>query len=135
MDCIFCGIISGEIPSAAIYEDDEFKVILDRFPSAPGHVLILPKRHYADIFEIDPAAAGRLFELAVKVARGMKAKLGFENMNVLQNNGEVAGQTVRHFHLHLIPRYKDDSISIKWKMSKPSDDEIARMQKRLQMDI
>ena len=106
MDCIFCGIISGEIPSAAIYEDDEFKVILDRFPSAPGHVLILPKRHYADIFEIDPAAAGRLFELAVKVARGMKAKLGFENMNVLQNNGEVAGQTVRHFHLHLIPRYK-----------------------------
>ena len=101
-DCIFCKIIAGEIPSATIYENDEFKVILDRFPAAEGHVLILPKNHTPNIFEIDPEQAGRLFTLAAKLARALKEELGLEHMNVLQNNGTVAGQTVFHFHLHLI---------------------------------
>lgn len=112
-NCIFCKIISGDIPSAAIYEDDEFKAILDRFPSNPGHVLILPKKHYSDIFEIDEETAGRLFKLAVKVAKNMKEALGLEAMNLVQNNGSMAGQTVHHFHLHLIPRYKDDKVQVK----------------------
>ena len=104
-DCIFCKIISGDIPSATVYEDDEFKAILDRFPSNKGHVLIMPKTHVANIFEIDPDMAGRLFKLAAKIAPVMKETFGFENMNVIQNNGPIAGQTVNHFHLHLIPRY------------------------------
>jgi len=135
MNCIFCRIIEGKIPSATIYENDEFKVILDRFPSGKGHVLIMPKAHYADIFDIDPALAGRLFELAAKVARNMKDILGFENMNVLQNNGELSGQTVHHFHLHLIPRYAGDGISIKWTPKEPTDEEIAELQKKLKMEI
>ncbi|MEA4815244.1 MAG: HIT family protein [Lachnospiraceae bacterium] len=135
MDCIFCRIIEGKIPSATIYENDEFKVILDRFPSGKGHVLIMTKEHYANIFDIDPALAGRLFELAAKVARNMKEILGFENMNVLQNNGEVSGQTVHHFHLHLIPRYEGDGISIRWTPQEPTDEEIAEMQKKLKMEI
>ena len=104
-DCIFCKIVSGEFGSATIYENDEFKVILDRFPANEGHVLILVKEHVANIFEIDPDKAGRLFRLAAIIAREMKARLGFDHMNVMQNNGTVAGQTVFHFHLHLIPRY------------------------------
>lgn len=131
-DCIFCKIISGEIPSATIYEDDEFKAILDRFPSAEGHVLILPKNHVANIFEIDPAQAGRLFALAAKLARAIKEELGLEHMNVLQNNGTVAGQTVFHFHLHLIPRKEGDGIQVSWTPMDLTDEQIAAMQKRLQ---
>ena len=130
---IFCKIISGDIPSAAIYEDDEFKAILDRFPSNPGHVLILPKKHYSDIFEIDEETAGRLFKLAVKVAKNMKEALGLEAMNLVQNNGSMAGQTVHHFHLHLIPRYKDDKVQVKWEQLDLTDEQIAAMQAKLKM--
>lgn len=130
-DCIFCKIIAGEIPSATIYEDDEFKAILDRFPSAEGHVLILPKNHTANIFEIDPAQAGRLFTLAAKLARAIKEELGLEHMNVLQNNGTVAGQTVFHFHLHLIPRREGDGIQVGWTPMELTDAQIASMQERL----
>lgn len=130
-DCIFCKIIKGEIPSATIFEDDEFKVILDRFPSGEGHVLIIPKNHVANIFEIDEEQAGRLFKLAVKVSKVMKDVLGFENMNVLQNNGEVAGQSVFHFHMHLIPRYENDGINIKWNPTEPTDEDIEAVRIKL----
>ena len=123
-DCIFCKIISGEIPSATIFENHEFKVILDRFPSNPGHVLILPKVHCQTIFEIDPDLAGRLFALAAKIASVMKEALHTEHMNLLQNNGTIAGQTVNHFHLHIIPRYENDQVSIKWTPQSPTDEEI-----------
>lgn len=132
-NCIFCKIIGGEIPSATIYEDDEFKVILDRFPSNIGHVLILPKKHYADIFEIDEEVAGRLFKLAVRVAKHMKEVLGLEAMNLVQNNGTMAGQTVHHFHLHLIPRYKDDKVSVKWEQLDLTDEQIAEVQAKLKL--
>ena len=131
-DCIFCKIIAGDIPSATIYENEEFKVILDRFPSNEGHVLILPKNHTPNIFEIDPDQAGRLFTLAAKVARAMQKELGFEHMNVLQNNGTVAGQTVFHFHLHLIPRHEGDGINIGWKPMDLTDEQIETMRARLE---
>ena len=131
--CIFCKIIGGEIPSATIYEDDEFKAILDRFPSNIGHVLILPKKHYANIFEIDEEVAGRLFKLAVKIAKNMKEVLGLEAMNLVQNNGSMAGQTVHHFHLHLIPRYEGDTVSVKWDQLDLTDEQIAEVQAKLKM--
>ena len=131
-NCIFCKIIAGEIPSATIYENEEFKVILDRFPSNEGHVLILPKNHTPNIFEIDPEQAGRLFSLAAKLAKAMKEVLGFEHMNLLQNNGVVAGQTVFHFHLHLIPRWEGDGINIGWTPTEPTDEEIAAVKAKLE---
>ena len=130
-DCIFCKIIDGKIPSATILENSEFKVILDRFPGNEGHVLILPKKHYANIFEIEPDTAGKLFQLAVLISRAMKASLGFENMNVVQNNGPVAGQTVNHFHLHLIPRYEGDGVDIKWKQLDLTDEQIETVRKTI----
>ena len=131
-DCIFCKIIAGDIPSATIYENDEFKVILDRFPSGEGHALILPKNNVANIFEIDPEQAGGLFALAAKLAKAMKEVLGFEHMNILQNNGTVAGQTVFHFHLHLIPRWEGDGINIGWTPTSPTDEEIAAVKAKLE---
>jgi histidine triad (HIT) family protein len=106
-NCIFCRIIAGEIPSNTIYEDDLFKVILDVNPASKGHALILPKEHYANIYEIDDEVAGKAFILAKKLASRMTGVLKCDGFNVLQNNGEVAGQTVFHFHMHLIPRYEN----------------------------
>ena len=130
-DCIFCKIIAGEIPSATIYENDEFKVILDRCPSGEGHALILPKNHVPNVFEIDPAQAGRAYALAAKLARAMKEVLGFTDMNILQNNGPIAGQTVFHFHIHLIPRYENDGQTINWKQTSPTAEELAAVKEEI----
>ncbi len=130
-DCIFCKIISGEIPSATIYENEEFKVILDRFPANEGHVLIIVKEHVANIFEIDPDQAGRLFKLAAQIARVMQKTLGFSHMNVMQNNGTVAGQTIFHFHLHLIPRYENDGITISYRPMDLTDEQIETVRQKI----
>ena len=123
-NCIFCKIIAGDIPSATIFENDEFKVILDRFPATKGHVLVLPKEHFANIFEIDPELGGRLFTLAIRIAGIVKKATGVENMNILQNNGALAGQTVDHFHLHIIPRYEGDGVNVKWSPMDLTDEQI-----------
>lgn len=109
-DCIFCKIIKGEIPSFTVYEDETFKVILDRFPAAPGHVLIIPKAHYSDMFELPEEVATKVYPLAKKMATRIKEVMGAEGINIIQNNGEVAGQSVHHFHLHIIPRKMGDDI-------------------------
>ena len=113
-DCIFCKIANGEIPASTVYEDDMFRVILDMSPATKGHALILPKKHMADIFEMDSETAEKVFVLTAKVAKGMKAALNCDGLNIVQNNGEVAGQTVFHFHMHIIPRYEGDGQNINW---------------------
>ncbi len=123
-DCIFCKIAQGSIPSSTIYEDDMFRVILDLSPAAAGHALVLPKKHFRNIFDIDEATASRLFVVAAKVARAMKASLNCDGMNIVQNNEEIAGQTVFHFHLHIIPRYKDDGQVIAWKPGSAKPEEL-----------
>ena len=114
-NCIFCKIANGEIPSATLYEDEEFRVILDLGPATKGHALILPKQHAADIYEIPDELAAKAMVLAKKMASRMTKALDCDGFNVIQNNGETAGQTVFHFHMHLIPRYKDDNAGIGWK--------------------
>ena len=111
-DCIFCKIIKGEIPSFIVYEDDTFKVILDRFPATPGHALIIPKVHADDIFDLPEETAAKLYPLAKKIAAKIKEAVGAEGINIVQNNGEVAGQSVHHFHLHIIPRKSGDQITL-----------------------
>ncbi|MGN0511129.1 MAG: HIT family protein [Lachnospiraceae bacterium] len=113
-DCIFCKIANGEIPAATIYEDDEFRVILDLGPASKGHALILPKEHAANIYELPDELAAKAMILAKKMATKMTEKLGCDGFNIAQNNGEVAGQTVFHFHMHLIPRYADDGVKLGW---------------------
>ena len=108
-DCIFCKIANGEIPSRTIYEDDNFKCFLDLDPATKGHALIVPKEHYDNLFELGDKEAKALIPVAKKLANTMMDRLGAEGMNLVQNNGEIAGQTVHHFHLHLIPRYTGDN--------------------------
>lgn len=120
-NCIFCKIANGEIPSATLYEDDDFRVILDISPASKGHALILPKEHYANIYELDEALAAKVFVLAKKVITKMKDVLGCDGYNVVQNNEEAAGQTVFHFHMHLIPRYQGDKVGLGWKMGELSE--------------
>ena len=134
-DCIFCKIANGEIPSACIYENKEFRVILDVGPATRGHVLILTKEHYDNIFEIDAETAGRLFSLASVVARAMKKTLNCDGMNILQNNGTIAGQTVFHFHLHLIPRYEGDQVKVTWPQGEISDDEKTELINMIKKEI
>ena len=122
-DCIFCKIAHGEIPSSTIYEDEDFRVFLDLNPAARGHALIVPKEHYADLFELDEELCKKAMVLAKRLAVKMKAVLGSDGFNLMQNNGEAAGQTVFHFHLHMIPRYKDDGVGLGWKMNKLTDED------------
>jgi histidine triad (HIT) family protein len=123
-NCIFCKIASGEIPSNTIYEDDNFRVILDNGPATKGHALVLPKEHYANLFEIPEDVLSGAVVVAKKVAGTMKEKLSCDGLNLVQNNGEAAGQTVMHFHLHIIPRYQNDGQHILWNPTSPSAEEL-----------
>ncbi len=134
-DCIFCKIAKGEIPSATIYETSEFKVMLDVAPANKGHALIIPKEHFDNIFQIDAETAGKLFSLATVVARALKEETNCEGMNIVQNNGAVAGQTVNHFHLHLIPRHQGDGVQVTWKQGETDPAEQEALAKAIKKHI
>ena len=112
--CIFCKIANGEIPSDTIYEDDLFRVILDLSPISEGHALIIPKKHCKNLFELDDDIAQRALLVAKKVGKLMLEAYGCKGLNLLQNNGEEAGQTVMHFHIHMIPRYEGEDGKSGW---------------------
>ena len=99
-DCIFCKIAKGEIPSATVYEDDDFRVIMDISPASEGHMIILPEEHAANVYELSDATASKIYVLAKKLATALKDELDCDGINILQNNGEAAGQTVFHLHMH-----------------------------------
>ena len=122
-NCIFCKIANGEIPSATLYEDEDFCVILDLGPASKGHALILPKAHAANIYELPDETAGKAMILAKKMAGKLRDALNCDGFNIVQNNGEPAGQTVFHFHIHLIPRYEGDHAGVTWKPGTLTDEE------------
>lgn len=123
-DCIFCKIANGIIPAPALYEDDDFKVILDRGPASKGHALVLPKEHFDDVFSMDEDISGKVFAVASKVAKAVNEEFGCDGINILQNNKEAAGQTVFHFHMHIIPRYKGDTINVGWTPGEINDEQV-----------
>ena len=121
-NCIFCKIAAGEIPSATLYEDDDFRVILDLGPASRGHALILPKEHYRNLYDIDDETLAKAALLAKKMVKKLTDVLGCDGYNVVQNNEPCAGQTVFHFHMHLIPRYEDDNVGLGWKTGELTDE-------------
>lgn len=123
-NCIFCKLANGEIPTNKIYEDDDFTVIMDASPATKGHSLILPKEHYANLYEIPEDTATKVLPLAKKLVSHMTDVLKCDGFNVLQNNGETAGQTVFHFHMHLIPRYKGKEQILNWSHETFTDEEM-----------
>ena len=122
-NCIFCKLANGDIPTATVYEDEDFRVILDANPAAKGHALILPKEHYANLYEIDDELAGKSMILAKKMITKLTKALGCDGYNIVQNNGEAAGQTVFHYHVHMIPRNKDDKVGLGWTMPALTEEE------------
>ena len=134
-DCIFCKIANGEIPSATVYEDSVCRVILDVNPANKGHALIIPKEHFDDIYSIDAETAAKIFTIATEVAKAQKAELNPDGLNILQNNGEAAGQTVFHFHMHLVPRYIKDNVTMTWIPGKADTEELSTLSKALRKRI
>ena len=126
-DCIFCKLANGIIPTNSLYEDDVVKVIFDAGPASSGHVLILPKEHFDNVYSLDDDTAAHIFQVAVKVAKALKEGLNLEGLNIVQNKGEIAGQTVFHFHMHIIPRYKGDTVNVGWKPGEVTDEEIEKI--------
>lgn len=113
MSCIFCKILNGDIPSNKVFENDNFIAILDAFPANEGHTLVIPKKHFENIFEIDEETLKEGYAIAKRIASSIKKSLNIENINILQNNGVLAGQTVKHFHIHVIPRLENDTVVMK----------------------
>ena len=121
-NCIFCKIANGEIPSATIYEDEEFRAFLDLGPATRGHALLVPKEHFGNLFEMDEEHCKKAILLAQKLGCRMKEKLHCDGLNLVQNNGTAAGQTVFHFHMHLIPRYENDKAGFGWNQGELTDE-------------
>lgn len=134
-NCIFCKIAAGEILSKTIYEDQEFRVILDISPATRGHALIIPKEHYADLYEMPNDIVAQAMVLAKKMAAHMTKVLQCDGFNIVQNNGEAAGQTVFHFHMHLIPRYVKDGNQEKlsWNHLDLPENELDEIYKKLKL--
>ena len=122
MDCIFCKIIKGEINANTIYEDDIVKVILDLNPVTMGHSLVLPKKHYANLMDIDEKTLTHIHKVAKDMYKLLKEKLNCDGFTLTQNNDY--GQAIKHYHLHLIPRYKDDNIDFSHQKNQMSTDEV-----------
>lgn len=130
-NCIFCRIAGGDIPSSTIYEDEDFRAILDLGPASKGHALILPKNHYKDVCELDADLAAKVLPLAGKIGAAMKEKLGCAGFNLVQNNGSEAGQTVYHFHMHIIPRYESGPAMVTWNPGSAASEELEETAKLL----
>lgn len=134
-DCIFCKIINNELPSYRIYEDEDFLVILDKFPITLAHSIIIPKKHFEDVYGLDNSTGEKIFPLITKISKALKSHLKCEGLNIFQNNGEVAGQSVKHFHVHIIPRSKDDEIKIIPSSKKVTDEDFINVAEALKTEI
>ncbi len=114
-NCIFCKIVNGEIDSEKIYENENVLAFLDIFPATEGHTIIIPKKHYEDIFNIPKDVLKENIEVAQKISFLLKEKLGAEGINLINSNNKIAQQDVPHYHIHVIPRYSRDEFEIVFK--------------------
>ena len=118
-DCVFCKIVAGKIPSTRVYEDEHTLAFMDIGQVNPGHVLVAVKKHAANIYELDEAQAAAVARTSVRVARAIEAAFKPEGLSVYQANGKAAGQTVFHYHVHLLPRHAGDGMELTWPVKNP----------------
>lgn len=133
-DCLFCGIVSGDVPSQTIDSDEKTVAFMDINPATPGHALVIPRKHSADLLEIEAEDLDATAEAAQRLARRMKEALDADGVNVLNACGSAAWQTVFHFHLHVIPRFEDDPLKLPWVPEGGDPDEIAKVAEKLRTD-
>lgn len=132
-DCIFCAIAAGEIPCFKIYEDENAIAFLDINPASRGHVLVVPKEHCRNLLDAPGALLAQLVPVVQKVAAHLKNALPCDGFNILQNNGEAAGQTVHHLHFHIVPRYAGQNAGIDFTPRKADMDELKTLAARIDM--
>ena len=135
MDCIFCKIIEGEIPSTKVYEDDQIFAFMDIAPATPGHLLVIPKQHYRNIFDIPRETAGKIMGVGTQLANAIKVALNPDGLNLFQSNEPAAFQTVFHFHLHLIPRWEDDPLVLPWKPKQGDSERIREIADKIRRHV
>ena len=132
-ECIFCKLIAGQIPSARVHEDALTLAFMDLGQVNPGHVLVASKRHAATLFDLTPEEAGAVMQTARRVALAARAAFAPEALNLFQANGAVAGQTVGHFHIHVLPRHAGDGVELVWPRKEPGLARLRELAARLQL--
>ena len=135
MECIFCAIVEGKIPSAKVYEDEHVFAFMDIAPANPGHLLIIPKQHYRNIFDMPAEVGSKIMEAAVPLAAAMRKALNPDGLNLFQSNEAAGFQTVFHFHLHLIPRWEGDPLRLPWIPSDGDIKEINSIATKIQKEL
>jgi len=123
-DCVFCKIVAGQIPSTRVYEDEHTLAFLDIGHVNPGHTLVAVKKHAANVFELEEAQAEAIGRATVRISRALKKAFGAEGLSVYQANGKPAGQTVFHYHVHLLPRHAGDGMELTWPMKNPPREQL-----------
>ena len=135
MDCIFCKIVSGEIPSGKVYEDESVVAFMDINPAKRGHCLVLPKEHYENIFDVSDEVLGGTILAVKKVASAVQKAVKSDGVNVLQNNNRAAGQLIPHIHFHVIPRFEGDGINFSYRSEKYAEGELAELLSKIKSNI
>ena len=134
-DCIFCKIIAGEIPSFKLYEDDDTFAFMDINPANEGHALVIPKEHAADVHAISDAAISATAMTAKRVASAIEKTLGPDGINLVQANGPAAAQSVFHFHMHILPRRKEDGLKLNWGLEPGDMEAIGALAERIRANL
>ena len=130
MDCIFCKIVAGEIPASKVYEDDHFLAFLDISQVTPGHTLVIPKKHARNLLEMTPDETAYLFNIVSRVTKKVEGTTQPQGMNIISNMEEIAGQSVFHTHVHILPRYsQEDDLKIDFIAHEPDFDRLAQLAK------
>ncbi len=129
--CVFCKIVNGEIPCFKIHETENTLAFLDISQNTVGHTLVIPKKHFENIFELDSETGKEIFDAVLKTTQILKNKLDIQNVNLLNNNGDLAGQVVEHYHIHIIPRYGNDECYFKECPHEPNFDELSKLHKKI----
>ena len=130
-DCVFCRIVAGQIPSTRVYEDELAVAFMDIGQVNPGHVLVALKAHAESLYELDDAQAGAVQRAAARVARAIRAAFAPQGLSVYQANGKPAGQTVFHYHVHLVPRHEGDGMALTWPVKNPPREELEKHAARI----
>ncbi|AXQ79463.1 HIT family protein [Streptococcus chenjunshii] len=135
-NCLFCQIAAGQIPAAKVYEDDQVLAFLDISQTTKGHMLLIPKKHVRNVLEMDGELAQTVFARLPKLARALQQATKASGMNIINNNEEIAGQTVFHAHIHLIPRYGlDDGLQIHFTAHEPDGSALSRLAEQISSEV
>ncbi len=134
-DCIFCKIVSGEIPSSNVYEDSQIIAFMDAGQVNPGHVLVAVKEHIKNIYDLKADLAAAVFQAATRIAKAAKVSMKPEGMTLLQANEKAGWQTVEHFHIHVLPRHFDDGVEFTWPAKHPDKEELERLAYRVKSEL